>query len=96
MGVWGRFCGVRRGEGMQGRDWSGFCGSPAMLDLGEGGRSVWLGCVRGGEMTHRGGCVRCAGAEKSCVGGARAAGSAGGLCGAGVSVSARVGTSQVR
>jgi hypothetical protein len=31
-----------------------------MLDLGEGGRSVWLGCVRGGEMADRGGGVRCA------------------------------------
>jgi hypothetical protein len=29
-------------------------------------------------MTDRGGCVRCAGAETSCAGGARAAGSAGG------------------
>jgi hypothetical protein len=38
-------------------------------------------------MTDRGGCVRCAGAEKSCAGGARAAGSAGGVSGAGVSVS---------
>jgi|EP01047_Picozoa_sp_COSAG01_P068762 hypothetical protein len=41
-------------------------------------------------MTDRGGCVRCAGAGKSCAGGARAAGSAGGVYGAGVSV---VGTS---
>ena len=61
-----------------------------MPDVEEGGRSVRLGCMRGDEMADRGGCVRCAGAGKSCVGGARAAGSAGGLCGAGVSV---VGTS---
>ena len=81
---------------MQGRDWGGFSGSPAMPDVGEGVRSVRLGCVRAPEMTDRGGCVRCAGAVTSCAGGARAAGSAGGLCGAGVSVSARVGTSQVR
>jgi hypothetical protein len=86
VGVRGRCCGVRRGEGVQGRDWSGFCGSPAMLDLGEGGRSVRLGCVRASEMTHRGGCVRCAGAGKSCAGGARAAGSAVDVGGAGVSV----------
>ena len=71
---------------MQGRDWGGFCGSPAMPDVGEGVRSVRLGCLRGDEMADRGGCVRCAGAVTSCAGGARAAGSAGGVGGAGVSV----------
>jgi hypothetical protein len=86
VGVRGRFCGVCRGEGVQGRDWGGFCGSPAMPDVGEGVRSVRLGCVRASEMTDRGGCVRCAGAVTSCAGGARAAGSAGGVGGAGVSV----------
>jgi hypothetical protein len=96
VGVWGRFCGVCRGEGMQGRDWGGFRGSPAMPDLGEGGRSVRFGCVRAPEMTDHGGCVRCAGAGKSCAGGARAAGSAGGVCGAGVSGVERVGMRQVR
>ena len=96
VGVWGRFCGARRGEGMWGHDWGGVSGSPAMLDVGEGGRSVRLGCARASEMADHSGCVRCAGAVTSCAGGARAAGSAGGLCGAGVSVSARVGVSQVR
>jgi hypothetical protein len=81
---------------VQGHDGGGFSGSPAMPDVGEGVRSVRLGCLRGDEMADRGGCVRCAGAGKSCAGGARAAGSAGGLCGAGVSVSAHVGVSQVR
>jgi hypothetical protein len=85
-GVRGRFCGVGLGRGMQGRACSKFSGSPAMPDVGEGGRSVRFGCVRASEMTDRGGCVRCAGAETSCAGGARAAGSAGGVGGAGVSV----------
>jgi hypothetical protein len=52
--------------------------------------------VRAPEMTDHGGCVRCAGAGKSCAGGARAAGSAGGVCGAGVSGVERVGMRQVR
>jgi hypothetical protein len=86
VGVRGRFRGVCRREGVQGHDWGGFSGSPAMPDVGEGVRSVRLGCVRASEMTDRGGCVRCAGAGKSCAGGARAAGSAGGVGGAGVSV----------
>jgi hypothetical protein len=88
VGVPGRFCGARWGEGMWGRACSRFVRFPAMLDVREGGRSVRLGCPRADEMTDRGGCVRCAGAEKSCAGGARAAESARGVCGAGVSVSA--------
>ena len=52
---------------MQGHDWGGFSGSPAMPDVGEGVRSVRLGCLRGDEMADRGGCVRCAGAGKSCA-----------------------------
>jgi hypothetical protein len=31
VGVQGRFCGARRGEGMWGHDWGGFSGSLAML-----------------------------------------------------------------
>jgi hypothetical protein len=44
-GVRGRFRGVGRGEGVQGRAWGGFSGSPAMPDVGEGVRSVRLGCL---------------------------------------------------
>eukprot|EP01047_Picozoa_sp_COSAG01_P011312 COSAG01_NODE_495_length_16308_cov_92.317088_2_plen_121_part_00 len=87
VGVRGRFRGVGRGRGVQGRACSEFSGSPAMPDVGEVGRSMRFGCVRASEMTDRGGCVRCAGAGKSCAGGARAVGSAGGVGGAGVSVS---------
>jgi hypothetical protein len=45
VGVRGRFRGVCQGEGMQGRAWGGFSGSPAMSDVGEGGRSLRLGCL---------------------------------------------------
>eukprot|EP01047_Picozoa_sp_COSAG01_P085452 COSAG01_NODE_18781_length_1053_cov_3.518868_3_plen_53_part_01 len=43
VGVQSRFCRVCQGEGVQGRDWGGFCGSLAMPDVGEGVQSMQLG-----------------------------------------------------
>jgi hypothetical protein len=45
VGVQGRFCGARRGEGMWGHDWGGFPGRRPCRTSGRGGgRCGWAVC----------------------------------------------------